>query len=98
MESKAQAIDIIAIYEYLRKERTTRVVKGSNALRNTFQMDDGPQQRERDRQMAQLEPFQGHPNPWADPEIQTWLFTYDAYAEAEEAWSHYKKYGLPGAP
>lgn len=91
IESKAQTADIFMIYEQIRKQRTTRVVQGSTALRDIFHMEDGDQQRNRDHQMAQLKPVQGHPNRWADPELQKWLFGYDAVAEARAAWSLYQK-------
>lgn len=54
-------------------------------------MVDGEQQRERDRQLRQCEPFEDYPNRWADPVFQQWLFGYDAYAEVEKAWDTYKK-------
>ena len=36
LEDKVQLKDVLVIYEKLRKERTTRVVKGSTALREIF--------------------------------------------------------------
>ena len=77
---------LLTIYESLRKPRTTRVVKGSTALRDIFHMADGPRQAERDRQLLEEEPFEGFPNRWADPVFQPWLFGYDAEKEVEGAW------------
>ena len=94
LEDRSQIVDILAIYECLRKNRTTRVVKGSTQSRDIFHMEDSERQRERDRQLRQ-EPFERFPNRWADPIFQPWLFGYDAYAETERAWVRYKQGALP---
>lgn len=96
IEQKSQISDVLTIYERLRKERTTRVVKGSTALRDIFHMKDGERQRERDRQLTQQEPFEGYPNRWADPTFQEYLFGYDAFAEVDMAWKRYKSGTFPG--
>ena len=59
-------------------------------------MHDGESQSERDRQMLEEEPFEGFPNPWADPIFQDWLFGYDAEKEVEGAWGRYLEGALPG--
>lgn len=84
------------IFEAIRKDRTTRVVKGSTALRDVFHMHDGPLQQERDRQLLEQEPFEGFPNRWADPVFQSFLFGYDAYAEGYKAWQKYLDGEFPG--
>ncbi|KAL8950946.1 MAG: hypothetical protein Q9222_003036, partial [Ikaeria aurantiellina] len=94
LEKSAQLPDILRLYEYLRKHRTTTIVSGSTALRDIFHMPDGPEQQERDRQLTQEEPFEGYPNPWADPVFQPYLFDYDAYREVDEAWRKYEVGGL----
>ncbi|KAI9815138.1 MAG: hypothetical protein M1827_002981 [Pycnora praestabilis] len=96
IEKKTQLQDLLVIYESLRKSRTTRVVKGSTALRDIFHMHDGDRQRERDRQLLEEEPFEGFPNRWKDPVFQKWLFGYDAQREVEEAWARYTGGTFPG--
>ena len=96
IESRSQIADVITIYERLRKARTTRIVKGSTALRDIFHMVDGMRQQERDRQLLEEEPFEGYPNRWADPVFQEWLFGYDAFAEVDKAWEAYKQESCPG--
>ncbi|KAI9730224.1 MAG: hypothetical protein M1834_005988 [Cirrosporium novae-zelandiae] len=96
IEHKSQLQDILIIYERLRKERTTRIVKGSTALREIFHYPDGDFQKERDRQLLEQEPFEGYPNRWADPVFQKFMFAYDAYGEAERAWKLYKDGKFPG--
>jgi salicylate hydroxylase len=82
-------------YERLRKARTTAVVKGSTALQNVFHMKDGPGQQRRDRTLLEDKPTEGFPNRWRDPVFQKFLFAYDAFGEAEKAWTEleeeYKK-------
>ncbi|KAI4181878.1 MAG: hypothetical protein L6R41_006351 [Letrouitia leprolyta] len=90
LEHTSQLHDALIIYERLRKSRTTAVVKGSTHLQDVFHMPDGPRQQERDWQLTQMEPFEGYPNPWADPVFQPYLFGYDADKEVEEAWAKYK--------
>jgi len=94
LEQRSQIVDILAIYERLRKNRTTRIVQGSTLSRDIFHMEDSERQRERDRQLRQ-KPFEQFPNRWADPVFQPWLFGYDAYGEAERAWVQYKQGALP---
>lgn len=96
IESRSQIADVLTMYERLRKDRTTRIVKGSTALRDIFHMVDGPRQEERDRQLTEHEPFEGYPNRWADPVFQEWLFGYDSFAEVARAWKRYKQGTFPG--
>ena len=86
----AQLPDLLAIYESLRKPRTTLIVKGSTTLRDIFHMHDGKRQQERDRQLLELAPFEGYPNRWADPVFQEFLFGYDTEEEVERAWRRYE--------
>ncbi|KAL8829007.1 MAG: hypothetical protein Q9170_006356 [Blastenia crenularia] len=96
LEDNSQLPHALLIYERLRKSRTTRVVQGSTWLQDIFHMPDGPRQHERDRHLTQREPFEGYPNPWADPVFQPYLFGYDADKEVEEAWAKYKHGDFPG--
>lgn len=95
LKHRSQVADALLIYERLRKERTTRVVKRSTTLRGTFHMEDGDRQKERDRQLTEQEPFENYPNPWADPIFQKWLFGYDADREVEMSWMKYKGSKFP---
>ncbi|KAF2840847.1 FAD dependent oxidoreductase [Patellaria atrata CBS 101060] len=90
VERKAQLRDILVIYEGLRKPRTTAIVNEAAAYGETYHLEDGERQRERDRQFVEEEPFRGFPNRWRDPVLQRFLFGYDAHAEVEKAWETYK--------
>ncbi|KIM92686.1 hypothetical protein OIDMADRAFT_139218 [Oidiodendron maius Zn] len=89
-ENMSEIADALGIYERLRKPRTTRVVHESTEYRAIMHMHDGEEQRERDRLMTDLEPFEGYPNRWADPVFQKYLFGYDGDIVAAEAWNQYK--------
>lgn len=96
IQRKTQLPDLLVIFEAIRKARTTRVVTGSTGLRDIFHMHDGPRQQERDRQLLEQEPFEGFPNRWADPIFQRFLFGYDSYDEADQAWRTYMEGKFPG--
>ncbi|KIW72870.1 hypothetical protein PV04_01033 [Phialophora macrospora] len=99
VERRSQVPDLLAIYESVRKPRTTRVVTGSSHLgREIFHLHDGPRQRERDRQMLAWNdaPFEGYQNRWRDPVFQKFLFGYDAQEVVEDAWARYLAGRFPG--
>lgn len=93
LTSPSQIPDILTIFETIRKDRTTRIVKGSSHYQKIFHMHDGPLQQERDRQLVeyQAEPFEGYPMKWRDPSFQPWLWGYDVESAVEEAWERYEK-------
>lgn len=95
---KSQIPAALTMYESIRKSRTSRVVRESKALQKVFHAPDGPVQDKRDHQLTDMEPFEGFPNRWADPVFQEWLFGYDAYAEADAAWTKFTQGQTPVAP
>ena len=58
-------------------------------------MEDGDRQKVRDRQLTEQQPFEGYPNPWADPIFQKLLFCYDAIREVYISWTKYKGSMMP---
>ena len=96
MSDRSQLYDVLAIYESLRKRRTTRIVNTATHGRHVLHLPDGPLQRERDRQLREETPFDGFPHPWADPMLQDYLFGYDVSKEVERAWSRYLTGTFPG--
>ena len=87
LQEKSQIPDILALYEGLRKPRVMQVKRRSKATKDINSMLDGPLQEERDRQLSHCEPFEGYPNPLADPVFSKWLFDYDVAQEANNAWN-----------
>jgi len=85
--SKNDVPRVLALYEELRRPRTSAVVLGSRKQRDIFHLHDGPEQEERDRVLlGQHPPQSGYPNQWADPVMQEFLFGYDGDVEVERAW------------
>ncbi|KAF4780220.1 FAD dependent oxidoreductase [Colletotrichum scovillei] len=89
--SASQLAAVAAMYQRLRMARGQRIVMESFAQRDDFHMPDGPEQERRDEIMtASLapgeEPRPGFPSRWTCPDIQRFLYSYDAYEEAEAAY------------
>lgn len=88
IRSKKDVPRVLALYEQMRRPRTSAVVLASTKQRSIFHMHDGPEQQNRDRIMStQYPPQPGHPNQWADPVMQEFLFGYDADDEVERTWN-----------
>ncbi|KAH6893371.1 FAD binding domain-containing protein [Thelonectria olida] len=87
MESKSQLPQALVLYEQLRKARGEAIVKETFKQRASFHMMNGPEQEARDELfLSQLgkevkAPF---PSRWTCPEVQSWLYGYDAYKEVDE--------------
>jgi salicylate hydroxylase len=76
------------MYQQLRKTRGDAIVRETFKQREQFHMQDGPAQEARDRVfLSQLnKPLEGaFPSRWTCPEVQPWLYGYDAFAEVEQA-------------
>ncbi|KAL7627698.1 hypothetical protein AAE478_001892 [Parahypoxylon ruwenzoriense] len=86
-----QVIDLLDIYQRLRKERTGHVIRATLKTGRLWQMADGPLKDERDREFLHDTPTVGYPNPLADPFFQEWLWGFDAPEAADRAWSAYKR-------
>ncbi|KAK3685700.1 hypothetical protein B0T22DRAFT_226670 [Podospora appendiculata] len=89
-EMEAQLPRVAELYQRLRMERGRRIQLEGFKQRDDFHLDDGEEQEKRDRRMVEMlekgeieAPF---PSRWTDPEIQSFLYGYDAYEEAEKAY------------
>lgn len=67
VDDKEELPAILKMYEGLRKQRTTTVVKRSTFYQEIFHCHDGPLQEIRDEMFAQNPQQEGNPNQWADP-------------------------------
>ena len=67
--------EALRIYETLRLPRTSRVQAAANENKHRFHLPDGPEQRERDRQMA------GGATDWSFQAVK-WLYDFDAATSA----------------
>ncbi|KAB8270626.1 hypothetical protein BDV30DRAFT_250511 [Aspergillus minisclerotigenes] len=95
MQDKSQIPDILTIFETIRKPRAMEMHRRVGMARDIWSMPDGAQQRERDRQLRDHEPYDGYPNVLADPVLTQWMFGYDAFKEALEAWRKFERGEFP---
>ncbi|GJC84285.1 FAD-dependent monooxygenase OpS4 [Colletotrichum liriopes] len=87
LTSKSQLPIALRLYERLRKARGESIVRETFKQRHDFHLYDGPEQESRDRIfLSQLgkELKGAFPSRWTCPEVQPWLYGYDAYKEVEE--------------
>ncbi|EUC40261.1 hypothetical protein COCMIDRAFT_109280 [Bipolaris oryzae ATCC 44560] len=88
IQSKEHLHPALELYQNLRKTRGELIVRETFKQREAFHMHDGPDQEARDALfLSQLgkdlkAPF---PSRWTCPEVQPWLYGYDAYKEVEHA-------------
>ncbi|CBX94903.1 similar to salicylate hydroxylase [Plenodomus lingam JN3] len=84
--SKVQLAENLQLFQQLRKSRGEDIVRETFKQRKDFHMRDGPDQERRDalmlRQLGQ-ELRGAFPSRWTCPEVQPWLYGYDAHKEVE---------------
>ncbi|KAH2990458.1 hypothetical protein KXV25_009011 [Aspergillus fumigatus] len=88
MKNKSHLPQILRLYESLRKSRGEAIVKETFKQRHDFHMPDGEEQEKRDAIfLSQLgkEIKGAFPSRWTCPEVQPWLYGYDAIKEVEKA-------------
>ncbi|PYH78108.1 FAD binding domain protein [Aspergillus uvarum CBS 121591] len=86
MKQKSDLPQILRLYEKLRKSRGEAIVRETFKQRNDFHMPNGPEQEKRDQVfLSQLgkELKGAFPSRWTCPEVQPWLYGYDAIKEVE---------------
>ncbi|KAK3308961.1 uncharacterized protein B0T15DRAFT_565948 [Chaetomium strumarium] len=88
-EMERQLPCVSKLYQKLRMERGRRIQLETFKQRDDSHMEDGEAQEKRDALMVSMlgkelkAPF---PSRWTCPEIQPFLYGYDAYAEAKKAY------------
>ncbi|KAI0385870.1 FAD/NAD(P)-binding domain-containing protein [Hypomontagnella monticulosa] len=89
IQKKEQLGKVLSMYEQLRKPRGDAIVKEAFGQRDVFHMADGPKQQARDEllksQMGKEIKEAPFPIRWCCPQVQPWLFGYDACAEVDKA-------------
>jgi salicylate hydroxylase len=87
-EKRAEQLPKFAeMYRKLRKQRRELIAKETLKQREDFHLPDGEKQRARDELMLSMlggELKADFPSRWTCPRVQSWLYGYDAYKEAEE--------------
>ncbi|KAK6373009.1 hypothetical protein LTR64_004929 [Lithohypha guttulata] len=89
VKTRQQLPKAVELFEKLRKSRGEKVARETFHQRHDFHMEDGPEQEERDKifasQLGKNEPEVKFPSRWNCPEVQPWLYGYDADKEVEAA-------------
>ncbi|KAK4546137.1 hypothetical protein LTR36_002274 [Oleoguttula mirabilis] len=88
LEAKSQLPEALRLYERLRKQRGEAIVRETFAQRSSFHMISGPEQEARDELMLSKlgkEIDCKFPSRWQCPEVQPWLYGYDAQKETAAA-------------
>ncbi|KAK3072142.1 hypothetical protein LTR53_007335, partial [Teratosphaeriaceae sp. CCFEE 6253] len=88
LQSKSELPAALRLYEQLRKRRGEAIVRETFAQRHDFHLQDGPEQERRDELMLSKLGTSidcKFPSRWQCPEVQPWLYGYDALKETEVA-------------
>lgn len=88
LKSTDQLSTRLRLYERLRKSRGEAIANETFAQRADFHMCDGPEQEARDALMTSTlhkDITVKFPSRWQCPEVQPWLYGYDAVQEVESA-------------
>lgn len=86
--SKSGLPEALECFQRLRKTRGEKIVRETFKQRTDFHLRDGPEQAKRDETMIRQlgRELQGaFPSRWTCPEVQPWLYGYDAKKEVELA-------------
>ncbi|PKY03224.1 salicylate hydroxylase [Aspergillus campestris IBT 28561] len=76
----------LKVYEKSRKRRAETVQQSGSDNRITLHLPDGPQQEARDKQFRACRLGGTNPDRWSDPEMQQYLWGWDAEKAALQAW------------
>lgn len=77
----------LRVYEEIRKGRTEMVVERGNRQQYLYHLEDGEEQKERDRRMKETPTRTGEALAWRDPGLAPVLLGYDCLEVVEEAWA-----------
>ncbi|KAK7718935.1 hypothetical protein SLS63_010348 [Diaporthe eres] len=81
---------LLQVYEKLRKLRTTTNVKGAEANRYMFHLEDGDEQRRRDAELKSHDWIRPSRWRWADGAAQDELLGHDVIAESEREYNAWR--------
>lgn len=81
---------LLQVYEKLRKLRTTTNVKGAEANRYMFHLEDGEEQKNRDAELKSFDWIRPSRWRWADPASQDELLGHDVIAESDREYNIWK--------
>jgi len=74
-------------YEKAQKARAEHIQQSCLTTRDALHLPDGPQQVACDQKFEAMSRGGASDDKWGDPEMQRFLWSWDAEAEAETAWT-----------
>jgi salicylate hydroxylase len=77
------------VYEFLRKERTARVVERGNTQQWLYHLEDGEEQVVRDRMIRNEE--EGEALAWRDKGLGPWLLGYRVEEDVARGWEEMRR-------
>jgi salicylate hydroxylase len=88
-EPNSSIPDLLQLYQDLRKERATSIVNLANGNQELYEMRDGEQQEQRDREFAEHGCWDKDPFPWAYADYQSCkdLYAFHALGSADEGFA-----------
>jgi salicylate hydroxylase len=92
--ARSQLPETLQLFQDIRKSRGEGIARETFKQRKDFHMRDGSEQEERDTLMLSMlggELKGAFPSRWTCPEVQPWLYEYDAVKEVERAVAARKK-------
>lgn len=86
ISSKDEIPQALKAYEKAQKARAEHIQQSCLTTRAALHLPDGPEQEARDQKFKALSSGGASDDKWGDPEMQKFLWSWDAEAKAEEAW------------
>lgn len=86
ISSKEEVPLALKAYEKAQKARAEHIQQSCLTTRVALHLPDGPEQEARDLKFKALSAGGASDDKWGDPEMQRFLWTWDAEVKAEEAW------------
>jgi salicylate hydroxylase len=80
----------LSMFDAVRRKRVDQLVRETFAQGEEHHLPDGVLQQQRDERLARSMMSEFGPvseMPWTHPKIQSWVYDYDAYGEAEGAFA-----------
>ncbi|KAF2211245.1 hypothetical protein CERZMDRAFT_112698 [Cercospora zeae-maydis SCOH1-5] len=88
----APIMQVLKLYEQMRKQRTTLNVAGANQNRSFYHLPDGREQEERDAEMAGFDFDRGRSSyVWLDSDYNKDLLSYDAVEDAAAIYQQWRE-------
>jgi salicylate hydroxylase len=86
IKTKAEVPLALRAYETAQKARAEHIQQSCLTTRAALHLPDGPEQEARDQKFKAMSEGGASDDKWGDPQMQHFLWSWDAEEKAEEAW------------